>query len=172
MNASGAAWGTGIASALAVSWVAHALPLALNVLLTVAFIVLAIPLAVPSLRRKLISDGVLRAFRKVMPPMSQTEREALEAGTVWWDGELFSGRPDWRKLLATPTPDAHAGGAALPRRGNRSAVRDDQRLGDDQRLQGPAAARVAVHQGQGLLRHDHPARSTAASASPRTRIRR
>jgi len=39
-----------------------------------------------------------------MPPMSQTEREALEAGTVWWDGELFSGRPDWRRLLATPRP--------------------------------------------------------------------
>jgi acyl-CoA dehydrogenase len=34
--------------------------------------------------------------------MSQTEREALEAGTVWWDGELFSGRPDWRKLLDIP----------------------------------------------------------------------
>jgi acyl-CoA dehydrogenase len=36
--------------------------------------------------------------------MSQTEREAIEAGTVWWDGELFSGRPDWAKLLAVPQP--------------------------------------------------------------------
>ena len=36
--------------------------------------------------------------------MSQTEREAIEAGTVWWDGELFSGRPDWEKLLAIPAP--------------------------------------------------------------------
>ena len=52
-------------------------------------------------RRKLVSDGVLAAFRKVMPPMSQTEREALEAGTVWWDGELFTGKPDWSKLLGT-----------------------------------------------------------------------
>ena len=32
--------------------------------------------------------------------MSDTEREALEAGTVWWDGELFTGNPDWRKLHA------------------------------------------------------------------------
>ena len=37
-----------------------------------------------------------------MPTMSQTEREALEAGNVWWDGELFSGKPNWRALLNTP----------------------------------------------------------------------
>ena len=65
---------------------------------------LAIALNVPALRRKLISEGVLSAFRKVLPPMSQTEREAIEAGTVWWDGELFSGKPDWRKLLDVPRP--------------------------------------------------------------------
>ncbi len=39
-----------------------------------------------------------------MPPMSPTERDALEAGTVWWDGELFSGRPNWRRLLDAPRP--------------------------------------------------------------------
>jgi acyl-CoA dehydrogenase len=104
LNVSGRAWGIGIAVALAASWATHALPLVLNLLLTVAFIVLAIPLAIPSLRRSLISDHVLKVYRKVMPPMSQTEREAIEAGTVWWDGELFSGHPDWRKLLAMPNP--------------------------------------------------------------------
>ena len=36
--------------------------------------------------------------------MSQTEKEALEAGNVWWDGELFSGKPRWSKLRNTPTP--------------------------------------------------------------------
>jgi acyl-CoA dehydrogenase len=64
----------------------------------------AIALAVPAIRRGLVSDRVLAIYRKVMPPMSQTEREALEAGTVWWDGELFSGRPNWSRLLATPAP--------------------------------------------------------------------
>ncbi len=59
--------------------------------------------AVP-LRRVLLSRPLYGLFRKVLPPMSQTEREALEAGTVWWDGELFSGRPDWQKLLAEPAP--------------------------------------------------------------------
>ena len=56
-------------------------------------------------RRKLVSEPAFRAFRKSLPSMSQTERDALEAGTVWWDGELFSGRPDWERLLATPWPE-------------------------------------------------------------------
>ncbi len=56
------------------------------------------------LRRRLISAPLLRAFRNAMPTMSQTEREALEAGTVWWDADLFSGRPDWTKLLSVPEP--------------------------------------------------------------------
>ena len=104
VNASGRTWGLAAAAALAVSWYAHALPLALNLLFTVLFVALALALAVPGLRRKLISDGVLAAFRKLMPPMSPTERDALEAGTVWWDGELFSGRPNWRRLLDMPQP--------------------------------------------------------------------
>ncbi len=104
VNASGRSWIIAILLALAATWALHALPLAANTVLTIAFIVLAIPLAIPTLRRRLISDGVLALYRKVMPPMSQTEREAIEAGTVWWDGELFSGRPDWARLLATPRP--------------------------------------------------------------------
>ncbi len=104
VNAAGRLWGVFVAAALAASWGFHALPLAFNLLLTLAFVVLAIPLAIPTLRRKLVSDGMLARFRRIMPPMSQTEREALEAGTVWWDGELFSGRPAWRRLLATKAP--------------------------------------------------------------------
>jgi acyl-CoA dehydrogenase len=56
------------------------------------------------IRRALVSRPLLGLFRKVLPRLSQTEREALEAGSVWWDGELFSGRPDWRKLLGHPKP--------------------------------------------------------------------
>ncbi|HLW05028.1 MAG TPA: acyl-CoA dehydrogenase [Azoarcus sp.] len=56
-------------------------------------------------RRYLISRPVMRAMAGVMPGMSQTERDALEAGTVWWEGELFSGRPDWDRLLSLPWPE-------------------------------------------------------------------
>jgi acyl-CoA dehydrogenase len=61
-------------------------------------------LGVPRLRRRHITAPLLQQFRRVMPPMSQTEKEALEAGSVWWDAELFSGRPDWLRLLRMPKP--------------------------------------------------------------------
>ncbi len=104
VNASGIGWLVAIGVALAASWTLHALPPWLNLLATLAYVIVGVALAVPTLRRRLVSDGVLSAFRKVLPPMSQTEREAIEAGTVWWDGELFSGKPDWNKLLATKRP--------------------------------------------------------------------
>ncbi|SCZ84838.1 acyl-CoA dehydrogenase [Nitrosomonas mobilis] len=58
----------------------------------------------PFLRRNIISNLTIRLFRKLLPQISQTEQEALDAGTVWWEGELFSGRPDWNKLTAYPKP--------------------------------------------------------------------
>lgn len=68
------------------------------------FLAITVPLNIPVLRRTLVSDWVFSLFKKIMPSMSNTEREALEAGSVWWDGELFSGKPDWTKLLETPAP--------------------------------------------------------------------
>ena len=104
VNASAFVWTAAIAVALGAAWGAHLLVPWLALALTAAFVLLAIPLNIATLRRKLISEGVLAGFRKVLPPMSQTEREAIEAGTVWWDGELFSGKPDWRRLLDVPRP--------------------------------------------------------------------
>ena len=59
-------------------------------------------LNVRPLRKAVISRPALRAYIKLLPRMSDTEREALEAGTVWWDGELFTGNPDWSKLRSNP----------------------------------------------------------------------
>ncbi len=73
-------------------------------LLWLLFGIAAVPLNLPNLRRRLISDRILALFSRVMPAMSETEREALEAGTVWWEAELFSGRPQWKKLLKIPAP--------------------------------------------------------------------
>ena len=56
------------------------------------------------LRKALVSRPFMKAYRRMLPSMSQTEREALEAGTVWWDGELFTGKPDWSKLLGAKAP--------------------------------------------------------------------
>ncbi|MEZ5531430.1 MAG: acyl-CoA dehydrogenase [Steroidobacteraceae bacterium] len=60
------------------------------------------------LRKSLITRPFMKAYLRMLPSMSQTEREALEAGTVWWDGELFTGAPDWRKLFATKPPQLSA----------------------------------------------------------------
>ena len=77
---------------------------ALNASLGIAFLVVAAALNVPVLRRKLITERILALYRRILPDMSQTEKEAIDAGTVWWDADLFSGRPDWNKLLAVPAP--------------------------------------------------------------------
>ncbi len=75
-------------------------------LVVIALLVIAaiVVFNVAELRLKLISVPVFRLFRKIMPPMSDTERDALEAGTTWWDSQLFSGKPRWSDLLATPKP--------------------------------------------------------------------
>jgi acyl-CoA dehydrogenase len=79
-------------------------PHTLLVVLWAAFIVTALLLNPTPIRQALLSRPLLGIFRRILPAVSQTEQEALEAGTVWWDGELFSGRPNWQKLLAYPKP--------------------------------------------------------------------
>jgi len=57
------------------------------------------------LRREKLTKPLLDMYRKMLPSMSDTEREALEAGSVWWDGELFSGMPEWDRLMSFPAPE-------------------------------------------------------------------
>ncbi|MBX9705522.1 MAG: acyl-CoA dehydrogenase, partial [Gammaproteobacteria bacterium] len=66
------------------------------------FVVVALFLNLSFLRRNFLTKPLFKMFKKVMPPMSQTEKEALEAGDVWWEGDLFSGKPNWKKLFRYP----------------------------------------------------------------------
>jgi len=63
-----------------------------------------VALNLTDLRRERVTRPLLKIYRKMLPSMSRTEREALEAGTVWWEGELFAGVPKWQKLLGAPAP--------------------------------------------------------------------
>lgn len=74
--------------------------------LIVLWVVLAglVILNLDGFRIRFISRPFLRTYRRMLPSMSQTEKDALEAGTVWWDGELFTGGPDWEKLMSASTP--------------------------------------------------------------------
>lgn len=75
----------------------------LNMLLWLVFIFLAL-INITPLRKERITRKALVSYKNMLPTMSNTEREALEAGSVWWDGELFSGMPNWEKLLSMPAP--------------------------------------------------------------------
>jgi len=66
--------------------------------------IVLLPFNLPTLRRSMFSQPMLHTFQKVMPPMSRTEKEAIDAGTTWWEGDLFRGKPDWQKLHNYPQP--------------------------------------------------------------------
>ncbi|MCC2604174.1 acyl-CoA dehydrogenase FadE [Planctobacterium marinum] len=68
----------------------------------IAFAAIAIPLNSASLRKQYFTAPALKMYRKIMPEMSKTEQDAIDAGTVWWDGELFSGSPNWETLHNIP----------------------------------------------------------------------
>ncbi|HRE31252.1 MAG TPA: acyl-CoA dehydrogenase family protein, partial [Candidatus Berkiella sp.] len=67
-------------------------------------LIVAIPLNVTQLRRTYFTEKLFSWFRQVLPGMSDTEKEAIEAGDVWWEKELFQGRPDWQQLISMPKP--------------------------------------------------------------------
>ncbi|MFN3985776.1 MAG: acyl-CoA dehydrogenase [Rhodocyclaceae bacterium] len=99
--AAGAAWLAGLG--WAAGW-----PLWVNAVVVAAWAGGCGVFLVESLRRSVVSAPIFKAFRKALPSMSQTEKDALEAGTVWWEGELFAGKPDWSKLQSYPWPKLSA----------------------------------------------------------------
>ncbi|MGL4994826.1 MAG: acyl-CoA dehydrogenase family protein, partial [Deefgea sp.] len=78
-------------------------PILIGILAAVLFIINFKPI-----RRALVTGPLFTVFRKITPPMSQTEQEAVDAGTVWWDRDLFSGKPDFEKLHQYPAPKLSA----------------------------------------------------------------
>jgi len=68
------------------------------------FAVIALPLNIDSVRQQFISMPLLALFKKIMPHMSSTEQEAIDAGTTWFDADLFRGDPNWKKMHNYPHP--------------------------------------------------------------------
>lgn len=68
------------------------------------FAIITIPLNIADIRKQYISNPLLTMFRGIMPEMSKTEQEAIDAGTTWFEAELFRGTPDWKKLHNYPKP--------------------------------------------------------------------
>lgn len=100
-------WAAITITALVACWLLGANPAA-TVVAAVLVALIAIPLLIPGLRKPLVTAPLLKFFRKVLPPLSQTERIALETGSVGFEGELFTGDPDWQMLLNYPKPQLTA----------------------------------------------------------------
>lgn len=74
------------------------------IILWAVYLAVVIPLNVANIRHKYISEPLLQFMRNAMPSISQTEQEALDAGKVWWEAELFSGDPDYSVIRDLPAP--------------------------------------------------------------------
>ena len=83
-------------------------PSMLSPWLVVPLVVVLVVLNVGSVRRALLSRPVFAILKKSMPPISATERDALEAGTTWWEKELFSGKPNWNEFAQISLPQLTA----------------------------------------------------------------
>lgn len=93
------AW-TASAAVILIGWRLTGVAMPLAFMTTAgALIALAAVFGIPLIRRHLVSRFIMPIFAKVLPRLGDTERVALEAGTVWWDADLFSGMPEWQKLL-------------------------------------------------------------------------
>src|SRR5690606_3281544 len=68
------------------------------------FLVVALPLNIATVRQQYLTKPLLKVYRKIMPEMSSTEKEAIDAGTTWWEADLFRGNPDWHKMHNFPIP--------------------------------------------------------------------
>ena len=101
------AWVAIAAVLLAAGWWLGAHPTA-TIVAAVLVAAIALPLLLPFIRRPLLTAPALGVLRKALPPLSQTERIALETGSVGFEGELFSGDPDWNTLLSYPRPELTA----------------------------------------------------------------
>ena len=100
-------WAALTATALVGCWLLGANPTA-TIVAGVLVALIAVPLLLPQIRLPLITAPLLKFYTKILPPLSETERVALEAGTVGWEGELFSGKPDWDVLFNQAKPELTA----------------------------------------------------------------
>jgi len=101
-RASGVAWSVGLAALVLAITFATGAPPAVVLAAWIATGLFAAFAIIKPLRAAVITKPIFGIYKKILPQISQTEQEALDAGSIWFDADLFSGRPDWTKLLAYP----------------------------------------------------------------------
>ena len=101
-RANGLAWSLALAAGAAAITYFTAAPAGVVAAMWIAIAIFAVLSSVKPLRRAVLTAPIFGLYKKILPQVSQTEKEALDAGSIWWDADLFSGRPDWKKLLGYP----------------------------------------------------------------------
>jgi len=101
-RANALAWTAALAAGAACLAAFTAAPAGVTIAAWAAVALFAALSVVRPLRRAVVTGPLFGVFKRVLPQMSQTEQEALDAGSIWWDADLFSGAPDWKKLLGYP----------------------------------------------------------------------
>jgi acyl-CoA dehydrogenase len=84
------------------SWSIATISITTTIILTAVLSCITVPLLISPLRRKCFTKHILQNLAPKMPKISATEQEALNAGTVWFEAELFSGQPNWKNFFNTP----------------------------------------------------------------------
>lgn len=98
-------WVTITAIALLLVSFFGALSLLTLALLWILFILPVCFVGFKQFRQRRIIHPLIQRLQKKMPPISDSERVAIESGDIWWEKDLFSGRPAWKKLLSIPKPE-------------------------------------------------------------------
>src|SRR5688572_11901191 len=101
-RANGLAWPFWLPAGVAALHVSGAMHPAAVVALWAVVVVFALFTIVIPVRRAVVTGPILGIYKRVLRQMSPTEQEALDAGSIWWDADLFTGKPEWKKLLAYP----------------------------------------------------------------------
>jgi acyl-CoA dehydrogenase len=97
-------WAPGMAALFIILGLFTTPPWWFLVISVLVFISVVVGFAVPSVRQEMITKPLLARLRKTLPPISETERIALESGDVWLEAEFFTGRPNWKKFTNTVVP--------------------------------------------------------------------
>ena len=101
-RANGLAWSIALAAgAAALTW-ATGTPLAVVTAVWVAVAIFAALSIVKPVRAAIVTRPIFGVYKRILPQISQTEQEALDAGSIWWDADLFTGKPDWQKMFDYP----------------------------------------------------------------------
>lgn len=91
-----------VLNAFNIAWILTSSLSTFYTIISALFLIFSLVLSIPTIRMRFISAFLFKIAKPLMPKVSVTEQEALDAGTTWWDKEMWSGTPNWEEIITTP----------------------------------------------------------------------